>query len=88
MLTAELQTHRIDTIDTIHRTQGFYPEVFAIGVGGCNDNFWVFIGRQGTEVFKLHTTSPSYLCREVIRKGKIFAPNNSQSRNEQEEGTK
>lgn len=72
----------------IHRKQGFDPEVFAIGVGGCNDKFWLFIDRQGTGVFRLHTTSSSYLCNEVIRKGKIFAPNNSQSRNKQEEGTK
>lgn len=72
----------------IQRKQGFDPEVFASGVGGCNDKLWLLMGRQGTGVFRLQATSPSYLCSEVISKGKTFVPNNSQSRTEQEEGTR
>lgn len=49
--------------------------------------FFLFIGRQNTGVFRHWATSPNHLWSKVITKGKTFAPNNSRSKNEQEKGT-
>lgn len=67
----------------ICRKQGPEPEVSGIGAGGCNDKVWLLIGREGTGVFRLHTTSLGYLSIGVIREN--LCPKNLLSRNEQKE---
>lgn len=41
-----MQTHT-------HIENGFDPEVFAMGIGVCNDQLWLLMSRKGIWLFRL-----------------------------------